>query len=157
MGRQRPRSVTNALRAQTALVGVGVVGTMLTVLLRDTLLEEWAQSRGGLDAIEQSGIATPSFAPVALVTFIVYAALAWVLAVLFREGHGWARWSLLALAAGLLFAAVVIWRADPPVIFWVLGAVAAAVDLALIWFLVQRDSGAWVRGTDLAEDREHAG
>lgn len=153
MGRQRPTVVTNALRAQVALVGVAAAGTLLTVLSRGSLLADWALSRGGLDAVEQSGIATPAFAPVAVVTFIVYALLAWVLAVLFREGHGWARWSLLALSAGVLFAAFVTWRADPPSSFVALGAVAVLVDLALIWFLAQRDSGAWVRGAELAEER----
>ena len=157
MGRQRPASVTNALRAQWTLVGVGAVGTLLTVLLRDDLLEDWAASRGGLDAVEQSGIATPAFVPVAVVTFIVFALLAWVLAVLFREGHGWARWSLLLLAGGCLFAAFVTYRADPPGTFLLLGAVSALLDLVLIRFLVHPDSGDWVRGTGLAEEHEHAG
>lgn len=157
MGRQRPMAVTNSLRAQAALVGVAAAGTLLTVLSRDSLLEDWARSRGGLDAIEQSGIATPAFAPVAVVALVVYGLLGWVLAVLFREGHGWARWSLLALAAGFLFAAFVTWRADPPGSFVALGAIAALIDVALIWFLVQRDSSEWVRGTELAGEREPAG
>ncbi len=156
MGRQRPTSVTNALRAQWALVGLGAVGTLVTVLMRDDLLADWAQSRGGLDAVEQSGIATPAFVPVAVVTFIVYALLAWVLAVLFREGHAWARWSLLLLAGGLLFAAFVTYRAGPPGAFVLLAALAVLLDLVLVWFLVQRGSGAWVRGAELAEEHEHA-
>ncbi|MEJ7793939.1 MAG: hypothetical protein WKF50_00160 [Nocardioides sp.] len=157
MGRQRPTSVTNALRVQWALVGVSAIGTGVTVLMRDALLEDWADARGGLDAVEQSGIATPAFVPVALVTFIVYASLAWVIAVLFRAGHRWARWSLLSLAAGFLFAIYVIYRADPPPAFLVVGVVAALFDLALIWFLAQRDSGEWVRGAELAEEHQHAG
>jgi len=157
MGRQRPTSVTNALRAQWALVVVSAVAAGVTVLLDDALLERWADARGGLDAVEQSGIATPAFVPVALVTFIVYAALAWVIAVLFREGHRWARWSLLALAAGFLFAVYVIYRADPPSPFLVVGVVAVVLDLVLAWFLLQSDSGEWVRGAELAEEREHAG
>lgn len=154
MGRQRPTSVSNALRMQWALVAVGVVGTTLTLLMRESLLETWAASRGGLDAVEQNGIATPAFGPVAVVTFIVYALLAWVLAVLFREGHRWARWSLLTMAASFLFAAYVVFRADPPPAFLVVGVVAAALDVALIWFLLQRDSGAWVRAVELAEEHE---
>ena len=157
MGRQRPTSVTNALRAQWALVVVCAIGTAVTVLMRDTLLENWAATRGGLAAVEQSGIATPAFAPVALVTFVVYASLAWVIAVLFREGHRWARWSLLSLAACSLFAIYVIFRAAPPAPFLVVGMVAVLLDLALAWFLLQRDSGEWVRGAELAEEHEHAG
>lgn len=157
MGRQRPTSVTNALRVQWALVAVSAIGTGVTVLMRDALLEGWAAARGGLDAVEQSGIATPAFVPVALVTFLVYASLAWVIAVLFGGGHRWARWSLLSLAAGFLFTVYVIFRADPPAALLVVGVVAALLDLALIWFLVQRDSGEWVRAAELAEEHEHAG
>jgi len=157
MGRQRPTSVTNALRAQWALVVVSAIGAAMTVPLRDALLENWADARGGLDAVEQSGIATPAFVPVAVVSFVVYAALAWVIGALFREGHRWARWSLLTLAAGFLFAANVIYRAGPPPFFVVVGVVAVLLDLALVWFLLQRDSGEWVRGAELAEEREHAG
>jgi hypothetical protein len=157
MGRQRPTSVTNALRTQWALVLVSAVATLVTVLMRDAMLESWARSRGGLDAVEQSGIATPAFVPVALVAFTIYAALAWVIAVLFREGHRWARWSLLLLAAGFLFTTYVIYRTDPPTPLVVVGAVAAVLDVALGWFLLQRDSGEWVRGAGLAEEREHAG
>lgn len=157
MGRQRPRSVTNALRAQVALVVVSAIGTGVAVLMREALLENWADVRGGLDAVEQSGIAPPAFVPVVLVTFVVYAALAWVIAVLFREGHRWARWSLLSLAASFLFAIYVIYRADPPPPFLVVGVVAVLLDLALVWFLLQRDSGEWVQGAGLAEEHEHAG
>lgn len=165
MGRQRPASVTNALRAQWALVGVGAVGTVLAAVMREDLLLAWVDSNsaareivaeGGLVALEQSAISIPSFVPVAVVSFIVYACLAWVLAVLFREGHGWARWSLLALAVSLLFAAFVVYRAEPPTPFVVLGVVAVVLDLALVWFLLRRDSGEWVRGATLAEQREHA-
>lgn len=157
MGRQRPTSVTNALRAQWAVVTVSAVATVVMVLQRDALLGNWARSRGGLDAVEQSGIATPAFVPVAVVTFIVYASLAWVIAVLFGEGHRWARWSLLVLAAGFLFTVYVIYRTDPPSALVVVGAGAAALDLALIWFLLQPDSGEWVRAAGLAEEREPTG
>ena len=166
MGRQRPASVTNALRAQWALVAVGAVSTLLTVVMREDLLRAWADSNsaaraivaeGGLVALEQSAISIPAFAPVAVVSFIVYACLAWVIAVLFREGHAWARWSLLALAAALLFAALVVYRADPPMPFMVLGVLAVALDLVLVWFLLQRDSGEWVRGATLAEEHEQIG
>jgi hypothetical protein len=151
MGLQRPASVTNALRVQWALVAVGAVGTVLAVVMREDLLRAWADSNpaaraivaeGGLVALEQSAISIPSFVPVAVVSFIVYACLAWVIAVLLREGHAWARWSLLALAASLLFAAFVVYRADPPTPFAVLGVVTVVLDLVLVWFLLQRDTGA---------------
>lgn len=166
MGRQRPSAVTNAIRTQWVLVAVSGVATLVAYLMRDDLLRAWAESnsaareileQGGLDALEASAISLPSFIPVAVVTFVVYAALAWVLAAMFQHGHGWARWSLVALAAGFLFAVVIIVRADPPTPFVVLGVIAVVVDLALVWFLLRRECGEWIRGTEQASTREPAG
>jgi hypothetical protein len=166
MGRQRPSPVTNAIRTQWVLVAVSGVATLVAFLMRDDLLRAWAESnsaardileQGGLEALEQSAISLPSFVPVAVVTFIVYAALAWVLVAMFQHGHGWARWSLLALAVGALFAVVIILRASPPLPLVALGVVAALIDLALMWFLLRRECGEWVRGDEPAGAHEHAG
>ncbi len=155
MGRQRPSAVSNAIRTQWALVAASAVLTLLAVVMREDLLRDWAESRGGLEFVRESQLSIPSFAPVAVVSFVVYAALAWVLVVMFRHGHAWARWSLVALAASFLFAAVVIARASPPAPFLVVGAVGAVLDVALMWFLLRRACGEWIRGSVLAEDREH--
>lgn len=166
MGRQRPSAVTNAIRTQWVLVGVSGVATLVAFLMRDDLLRAWAESnsaardileQGGLEALEQSAISLPSFVPVAVVTFIVYAALVWVLVAMFQHGHAWARWSLLALAVGALFAVVIILRASPPTPLVVLGVVAALLDLVLMWFLLRRECGEWSRGDEPAGTHEHAG
>ena len=153
MGRQRPTAVSNAIRAQWALVAASAALTLLTVVMREDLLRDWAEPRGGLEFVRESQLSIPSFGPVALVSFVVYAALAWVLVVMFQHGHGWARWSLLALAVSFLFATVVIARASPPVPFLVLCAVAAVLDLAMMWFLLRRTCGEWLRGIAPTEDR----
>ena len=166
MGRQRPKSVTYAVRVQWALVVVSGLSTLLTVVMRDDLLLAWAQAdaeaapivaEGGLEALEQSTLSVPAFVPVAVVSFIVYATLAWVLGVLFREGHRWTRYALLALAVGSGFAVVVILRAGPPAPFWLLGAVTVVLDAVVVWFVVQRDTGEWIRGVELAERRPATG
>lgn len=164
MGRQRPAAVTNALRVQWALVGVGAVSAVLAVLLRDDLLMSWIESNpaakahvdaGGLEALEASSISIPAFGPVVVVSVIVYASLAWVIGAMFRAGHRWARWSLLGLAVSLLFAAYLAAQASLTVPFVVLGAVAVVLDLVLVWLLLRRDCGEWVRGSELAEEHEH--
>jgi hypothetical protein len=166
MGRQRPSAVTNAIRTQWVLVAVSAAATLAAYLLRDDLLRAWAESnsaareileQGGLPALEASAISLPSFVPVAVVSFIIYAALAWVLVAMFQHGHGWARCSLVALAVGYLFAVVVIIRADPPTPFVVLGVVAVLLDLGLVWLLLRRECGEWIRSAGLAEKRQHAG
>lgn len=163
MGRQRPGSVSNAIRVQWALVAVSALAALLTRLMDDQLLRTWVDSNsaaqaivgeGGLEALENSAISVPSFTPVAVVSFVVYGLLAWVLTVLFREGHGWARWSLVALAVSHLFGAFVVFRAGPPTPFVVLVVVTLLLDLALVGLLASRETGRWVRGFDLAEDRQ---
>lgn len=162
MGRQRPGSVSLAIRVQAALVGVGALLTVATVVMREDLLQAWVDSNdtareivaeGGMDALRDSAITVPSFAPVGVVTFLVYGLLAWVLTMVFREGHAWGRWSLLALAAAHLFATVVLVRADLPVPFLVLAAAGALLDVVLGWLLLQRDTTEWIRGFELAEEQ----
>ena len=153
MGRQRPGSVTTAIRVQAVLVGVSAVGTGLVALLRDDLIQRWAESHGGLDAVEQSQIPPPAFVPVAAVSFVVYALLVWVLASLFGKGHPWARFALAATAVAFLFALLVIYRADPPALLLAVGAVAVALNALLLGLLAHRDTGEFIRGAQLAEAR----
>ena len=164
-GRQRPAAVSNALRVQWALVAVGTVSAVLAVVLRDDLLMSWIESNpaarayydeGGLEALEASSISIPAFVPVAVVCFIVYAALAWVIGAMFRAGHRWARWSLLLLAVSVLFAAYVAAGASLPTPFVVLGVVAVVLDLVLVWLVLRRDCGEWVRAAELAEEHQHS-
>jgi hypothetical protein len=165
MGRQRPRTVSRAVLVQWLLVAVSGLLTLLTVLMREDLLRAWVDSNatareivgeGGLEALDQSAISVPSFAPVAVVSFVVYGLLAWVLAVLFSEGHGWARWSLVLLAASHLFGMVVIWRAGPPAAFLVLVVVGVLLDLLVGWLLLQRETADWIRAVELAEEQPTA-
>ncbi|QBR90834.1 hypothetical protein [Nocardioides euryhalodurans] len=155
MGRQRPRSVTNAVRVQAALVLVTGIGTAMVAVLRDDLLQLWADSRGGLDAVEQSSIPPPAFVPVAVVSFIVYALLVWVLASLFGKGHRWARYALGATAVAFVFSMLVIYRAEPPALLLGLGAVAVVLNGVLVWLLAHRDTAEFIRGAQLAEQRSH--
>jgi len=157
MGRQRPGSVTNAIRLQAVLVGVSALATLLVVLLEDDLVRAWAESHGGVDAVRQSQIPPPDFVPVAVVSFIVYALLVWVLASLFGKGHRWARFALAATSASFVFSMLVIYRADPPTSLLVLAVVGVVLNGVLLWLLASRDTGEFIRGAHLAEERrEHS-
>ena len=143
MGRQRPASVTSAIRAQLALIGVGGLATLLTVVQRDELVRAWTSRH-------PTGIDPPEFVPVVVVLFITFALLAAVLVVFFRGGHGSARVALTVLAGLLLLAVVAVLRLDPPVIFAVLAVVTALVDLVLLFFLWHKDTSEFLRGAALA-------
>ncbi len=138
MGRQRPASVTSAIRAQLALIGVGGLTALLIVVQEDELVRR------------PPGIDPLSFVPVAVVLFLTFALLAGVLMVLFRGGHGSARVSLTVLAGFFLLAMIAVLRLDPPVLFVVLAVVSALVDLVLFYFLWHKDTSEFIRGASLA-------
>lgn len=155
MGRQRPASVTNAIRVQAVLVVVSALGTLAVVLQREDLVRAWAESQGGLDAVRQSQLPTPAFVPVAVVSFIVYALLVWVIGSLFGKGHRWARYALGATAVSFVFAMLVIYLAAPPAALVVLGVLGVGLNGVLLWLLASRDTSEFIRGALLAEEREH--
>ena len=143
MGRQRPGSVTRAIRAQLALLGVAGLTTLLTIVQRDELVRSWA-------ARHPTGIDPPAYVPVAVVLFVTFALLAGVLMVFFRGGHGSARVSLTVLAGFFLFAMFAVLRLDPPFLFVVLAIVAAVLDVVLLYFLWHKDTSEFLRGAALA-------
>jgi hypothetical protein len=145
MGRQRPRSVTNAIRAQAALVVASGLTTLLTIVQRDDLIASWA-------ARHSPGTEAPAFVPVAIVSFVTYALLAWMLVVFFRDGHPSARYSLTGLAAFFLFTMVVVYRIHPPVEFIVLAALSGALCLVVLYFLWHRDTTEFLSGAALADE-----
>ena len=127
MGRQWPASVVNALRCLTALVGLMALGTLLTIVFQDALIESWAEGNpgaseildeGGIEALKASSIALPAFVPVVVVMFIVLLGLLAVLRVFLREGYEWARLSLAAVALLIgLAAGLIAFRESPPLVF----------------------------------------
>ena len=147
MGRQLPRSVTRAVQTQAALVVVSGLITVLTAIQREEL-------EAAFVARESPDIDVPAFVPVAVVLWVTFALLAAVLVVFFRSGHPSARLSLTGLAAFFLFTMLVMYRQDPPGLFDVLAAVAAVLDVVLIYFLWHRETNEFMRGAQLADDLE---
>jgi hypothetical protein len=169
MGRQWPGSVVNAMRCLGVLVGLMGLGTVLTILLQDDLVEAWAEGNpgareilreGGIDALNASSISSPAFVPVVVVMFIVVLGMLAVLRIFFREGYEWARVSLagMGLLIGLA-AGLIAFRESPPVVFVVLCVVTILVDLVFLALLVHPDTtefvrGAWLVHHDAASDPE---
>ena len=143
MGRQRPASVTSAIRTQLALIGVGAVTTLLTVVQEDELVRIWLSRH-------PTGIEPPVFVPVAVVLFFTFALLAAVLVVFFRGGHGSARVALTVLAGFILLTMIAVLRLDPPVLFVALAVLSALLDLVLVFFLWHKDTSEFLRGAALA-------
>jgi hypothetical protein len=145
MSRHQPRSLTNAIRVVWGLVALNGLTALLTVVLHDELISRWESGRQDIGTVQP-----PEFVPVAIVLFIVFAALAGVLVMFVRDGHGWAR---LALSVLVLFTAVATLaglRTDPPVLFLVLALASVVLDALLLFFLWRRDTSTYIRGSWLA-------
>jgi hypothetical protein len=145
MSRHQPRSLTNAIRVVWSLVALSALTALLTVLLRAELVSRWEAGRPDVGTVQP-----PEFVPVAIVLFIVFAALAGVLVMFVRDGHSWARFSLSALVVFMAVATLAGLRTDPPVLFLVLALVAVVLDAALLYFLWHRDTSTYIRGAWLA-------
>ena len=142
MSRQRPRSVSGATWVLGGLVALSGLTALLTILLRGSLVDSWASGHPD----ETGSVQPPSFVPVAIVLFVVFALLAGVLLMFFRSGHAWARLALTALAVLMAVASLAGLRTGLPALFYVLSVVSAVLDLALLFFLWHRDTSSFMRG-----------
>lgn len=153
MGRQLPGSIVNAVRVLAAIVLVSGATATLTWVQSDEVILSWAEgnssaqdilAEGGLDALRQSPIA-PDFVPLAIVSFLVFATLAVVLAAFLVSGHGWARVGLTAMVAlGVLVAAVGL-RNSLPTMFVVLSLANLVLYAVLLFFLWRRETSDYLR------------
>ena len=159
----QPSSVRRAIWLLWALVLLGLVTTVLTVVLRDDLIRSWAEGRRdirplleseGLQAVKDGAVQPPAFVPVAVVLFVVVALLIWVLMVFFRNGYNWARVSLTALLVAVAIGTVASVRAGPPTTFVVLAFVSFVVELAAIAYLWHRQTSQYLRGTWIVQHDE---
>jgi hypothetical protein len=155
MAGRQPVSLTWATRMLAALVALGAVVTALTVILRDQLIRSWAEGRPdlrrvlrteGLEAVKNGDVRVPAFVPVALVLFVVVAALIWVLVAFLRGGFQWARVALTATLFFLAVGTVAALRTGAPVTFTVLAALSFPLELAAGFFLWHRDTSAYLSG-----------
>jgi len=143
-GRQAPpvpASVRTAVRLVWTVIVLTGVTALLTVVLRDRLIQNWSEGR----AAEAADLTPPAFVPVALTLFVVVAALGWVLAVFFRHGHAWARWVLAALVVFAGFASLQGLDRNLPTAFVVLTAVTMLVCVVLLVFLFHKDTNTFLR------------
>lgn len=141
----RPRALPWTVRATGWLLVVVVVLLAVTALLtwlqRDDLVLAWAETsesasavvaEGGLEALEESSIAVPAFVPVALASLVVFGLLAAVLGGFLRDGVGWSRGWLTALAGFGAAVSVLSLAEGAPALFVVLAVLAVVVDVALV-------------------------
>lgn len=149
----RPRSVVLVVRVLLALVAITGLAAVLVWVRQDEVVRTWAEGNvaarkllleGGVEAVKASPI-VPSFVPLAIVFFVVFALLVGVLLAFFVEGHEWARVSLGATALFGILAAAVVVRLGLPVLFAVVSVVAILLCVVVLFLLWRPDTNRWFR------------
>jgi drug/metabolite transporter (DMT)-like permease len=138
MSLQRPTTATASIWLAVGVLVLSGVSAVLTVVFRDEVLAAWRAGRDDSSSIEQ-----PAFVPVALVMYVVVALLMWVLLMFFREGHNWARRSIVALFLLMGVGILAVLRTEPPTVFLVLCGLTLVVDLVAVGCLLHKDTRTW--------------
>lgn len=149
-----PTSVTRAIWLLRVVVAWSGLTALLAVFFRDELIRSWAEGnpaareildKGGLEAVKESSLNIPDFVTVAIVLFVVFAAMAGVLVVFLRGGHGWARIVMSAMVLFMAFSTLVSLNQDLPPLFVVLSVVALLMSVVLLVCLWHKDTSAYLR------------
>lgn len=143
MSGQRPGPVVLGIWLLAAMIVLSGVTALLTVVLEDELIADWAQGKADVGSVEP-----PSFVPVAIVMFVVLAALAGVLAMFFREGYPWSRAALTGLVLLIALATLAGLHSGPPALFVVLTLVGLVLDGVLLVCLWHPETTAYVRAPE---------
>lgn len=141
-GRAVPSSIRKSVALVWAIVALSVLNALLTLVLLDDLVAGALESQAG-GLTEQSARTSAIFGAV---FGLVFAALWVMLAVLLRRGVNWARLVLTVLAAiGVVFGLFGLTLGSTPPVFLAVGVVTLVLEAALLYFLWQRDSSAYLK------------
>lgn len=153
MSREMPGSVVNSLRVLALLVATSGVITLLTWLMGDDILLDWAKgnpsaqeilAQGGIEALREDQI-SPGFVALAVVAFIAFALLALVLGAFLAGGFPWARWALTVTAFMGALVVTVCLRNHMPAIFVVLSVLLILEGALLLFLLWRKETTAHLR------------
>jgi hypothetical protein len=152
---QPPQSIQRAYWTVIAWVGLSVLSAVVLWThkdyVRDTLKTANAKAKNKQDLSTAAKLdhAVNSSLTYGLVQILIVGALIVVLAMQLRRGRVWARWGLLILAVWPLFGMGVLVQlvggltVSAPGDYKVVSGLAGLCALALIFFLLQRDTGAF--------------
>lgn len=138
------KAVKTATTLLWVLVGIGVLRTILTFALFDSLLDAYVDDQGdtGLprEIIEEGA---PAYRPVSLIFGLLFAAVLAAAAIGVARGRNWAR--ILGIVMGVLIAlgGLTALFQPAPVLFPLLGVVTVAVAVAAVVFLFKGEVRAW--------------
>ncbi len=143
---QATAPVRNATKLLWVLVGIGVLRTILTFALFDSLLDAYVDQQGdtGLsrEVVEDGA---PAYRSVALVTGLLFAAVLTAAALGVSRGRHWARTLGIVLCVLVGFGGLISAIPPAPIVFPLLGVANAAVAIAAAVFLARPEVRTWCK------------
>jgi hypothetical protein len=135
-----PNSVRYATLAVWAVLGLAVLRMILTLVLKDDLVDAWLDSRG-YDSLQRELFAdgAPSYTGAALASLVVTALLG-LAAVNLPKGKRWARIVAIVFAVLSVLGVALAFLAPSLVLIQVLNVVIGLLSIAVIGLLVTADA-----------------
>lgn len=137
-----PSSIRTSVNLVWAVVAMSVLNALLTFVFIDDFVATAMESQAAgvtEEAVRMSVIGGG-------VVAIIFAGLWVVLAIALRKGAGWARIVLTVLAGiGVVFGIFGLATAAQSAVFMVVGLVTLVLEVALLYFLWQKDSSAYLK------------
>jgi hypothetical protein len=137
-----PSAVTTSVNIVWALVALAVVSTILSFVYLDELVETGAGT--GLSDAQQDAARAGGIIG-AVIGFLIFGALWVALGIFLRKGANWARIVLTVLTViGLVVGVFGLLAQDQPVLLLIVNLVTLALYGALLYFLWQKESTAYL-------------
>lgn len=137
-----PPSIRTSVNLVWAIVAMSVLSALVTFIFFDDVL---ATTMEGQPATVDESTLRASLTVSSLVAVVVFGALWIVLGIFLRKGANWAR-IVLTILAGLGVAFGLFGLAAPQHAgLLVVGIITWVLEAALLWFLWQKDSSAYLR------------
>ena len=142
---EAPPSIRTSVNLIWAIVAMSVLSAVVTFIFIDDIIATTLQDQGAAGVSESTVRASATVS--AIVGVVVFGTLWIVLGIFLRKGANWAR-IVLSVLAGLgvvfgLFGLVAPQHASVLVI----GIITWVLEAALLWFLWQKDSTAFLKGS----------
>lgn len=141
----QPDSIATAVKLIWAQIGLSLVSAVITFAMLDTIIDQALEDAGATSTITEDTIRNGAIfgAGLGLVVGVVLYAL---LAVFLTRGQSWARVLLTILGGFSLLFGLLGMLGAQPMVLQVITLVGLVLTAAMLWFLWQKESSAWLAG-----------
>jgi hypothetical protein len=139
-----PASVTNAVRLMLVQAGLSVLGFIVLLATKDSLRDEIAKKNTGYDSAKLDDVVNAAVV-IGIVIGIIFTVLYVLLALQVGKGKNWARIVTWVLAGLGVISGLASFAQPETALSRVLSIIGLVIDIAIIYFLLQKPSNEYFR------------